>query len=136
MLKSLLPVLFASWIDGTTSVIAAVALSGFLGHLYPIFFGFRGGKGVATGFGVILGAMWPVGLALLATWIIVAAVSRISSLGALTAAIAAPFYAWYLSQHPQYVILTLIISTLLIWRHRTNIQQLLAGAADKTNPSS
>ena len=135
MLKGLLPVLFASWIDGTTSVIAAVALFAFLGHLYPVFFGFRGGKGVATGLGVILATMWPVGLALIVTWIIVAVISRVSSLGALAAAITAPFYAWYLSEHSQYVILTLIISILLIWRHRANIQQLFAGTEGKIGSS-
>ncbi len=136
MLKGLLPVLFAYWVDGTTSVLAAVALCAFLGHLYPVFFDFRGGKGVATAFGVILGIMWPVALALLVTWIVIAALSKISSLGALVAAIAAPFYAWYISEHNQYVILTGIISILLIWRHRSNIQQLLAGTEDKINSSS
>lgn len=136
MLKGLLPVLFAYWVDGTTSVLAAVALCAFLGHLYPVFFDFRGGKGVATAFGVILGIMWPVALALLITWIVIAALSKISSLGALVAAIAAPFYAWYISEHNQYVILTGIISILLIWRHRSNIQQLLAGTEDKINSSS
>ncbi len=127
MLKGLLPVLFATFIDGTTSVLAAVALCAFLGHLYPVFFNFRGGKGVATGLGVILGLMWPVGLALIVTWIVVAVPSRISALGALAAAIAAPFYAWFISEHNQYVILTVIISILLIWRHRLNIQKLFAG---------
>lgn len=135
MLKGLLPVLFARWIDGTTSVLAATALCAFLGHLYPVFFGFRGGKGVATGFGVILGVMWPVGLALLLTWVSVALLSRISSLGALAAAVAAPFYAWFISEHSQYVILTLIISVLLIWRHRSNIQQLFAGTEGKIDTS-
>ncbi|MBL4852359.1 MAG: glycerol-3-phosphate 1-O-acyltransferase PlsY [Gammaproteobacteria bacterium] len=134
MLKGLLPVLFATWIDGTTSVLAAVALCAFLGHLYPVFFSFRGGKGVATGLGVILGLMWPVGLALIVTWIIVAALSRISALGALAAAIAVPFYAWFISEHNQYVILTMIISILLIWRHRLNIQKLFA--ATKIDSSS
>ncbi|MBL1433065.1 MAG: glycerol-3-phosphate 1-O-acyltransferase PlsY [Gammaproteobacteria bacterium] len=135
-LKGLLPVLFAAWIDGTTSVLAAVALCAFLGHLYPVFFGFQGGKGVATGLGVILGLMWPIGLALIATWIIVAAISRISSLGALVAAVAAPFYAWTLSEHNQYVILTIIISILLIWRHRSNIQKLFAGTENKVDSSA
>lgn len=136
MLKGLIPVLFAAWIDGTTSVLAAVALCAFLGHLYPIFFNFKGGKGVATSLGVILGLMWPVGLALIATWITVAVTSRISSLGALIAAIAAPFYTWYLSEHNQYIILTAIISILLIWRHRANIQKLFNGTERKVGSSS
>ncbi|MBL1294282.1 MAG: glycerol-3-phosphate 1-O-acyltransferase PlsY [Thiotrichales bacterium] len=136
MLKGLIPVLFAAWIDGTTSVLAAVALCAFLGHLYPIFFNFKGGKGVATSLGVILGLMWPVGLALIATWITVAVTSRTSSLGALVAAIAAPFYAWYLSEHNQYIILTAIISILLIWRHRANIQKLFNGTERKVGSSS
>ncbi|NOX27878.1 MAG: glycerol-3-phosphate 1-O-acyltransferase PlsY [Gammaproteobacteria bacterium] len=136
MLKGLIPVLFAAWIDGTTSVLAAVALCAFLGHLYPIFFNFKGGKGVATSLGVILGLMWPVGLALIATWITVAVTSRISSLGALVAAIAAPFYTWYLSEHNQYIILTAIISILLIWRHRANIQKLFNGTERKVGSSS
>ncbi len=136
MLKGLLPVLLAHWLDGTTSVLTAVALCAFLGHLYPIFFEFRGGKGVATAFGVILGLMWPVALALLVTWIVVATISKISSLGALTAAIAAPFYAWYFSEHNQYVILCIIISILLIWRHRSNISKLINGTEGKSTLSN
>lgn len=136
MLKGLLPVLFAAWVDGTTSVLAAVALSAFLGHLYPVFFEFKGGKGVATSLGVILGLMWPVGLALMVTWIIVAVLSRISSLGALVAAVAAPFYAWAISEHTQYVILTFIISVLLIWRHRSNIQKLFDGTEGRVDSSN
>lgn len=135
ILKGLLPVLFAAWVDGTTSVLAAVALCAFIGHLYPLFFGFHGGKGVATGFGVILGLMWPVALALLATWLAVAFITRISSAGALAAALTAPLYAWYLSSHSQYVILTVFLAVWLLWRHRSNIAQLFAGTESKIRSS-
>ena len=134
---SFFPLWFGGFWGGAPPVSVAVVcgLGAILGHVFTVFMRFRGGKGVATGLGVILATMWPVGLALIVTWIIVAVISRVSSLGALAAAITAPFYAWYLSEHSQYVILTLIISILLIWRHRANIQQLFAGTEGKIGSS-
>ena len=109
-------------------VVASVGVAVFLGHLYPIFYKFKGGKGVATALGVMLAISPLLGLAALVTWVVVFALSRYSSLGAIVAAALAPVYAWFLlSAYKDYVITVLVMSVLLIWRHRTNIQKLLAG---------
>jgi glycerol-3-phosphate acyltransferase PlsY len=108
-------------------VIAAVALAVFLGHLYPIFLRFKGGKGVATALGVLLALDVWLGLAILATWLLVALILRLSSLAALLAAAGAPVFAWLLHVPRVYVLVTVVLSVLLIWRHRSNIQNLLNG---------
>lgn len=126
-LKGLLPVLIARTITVDPVIVAAVGFAAFLGHLYPVFFGFRGGKGVATALGVLLAIAWQMGLAVVATWLVMAKVVRISSLSALTAAALAPLYAWLLGLDPAYLIMTLLVSALLIWRHRSNIRNLLQG---------
>jgi len=106
--------------------VAAAALAAFLGHLYPVFFGFKGGKGVATAAGIMLALHVWLGLAVLATWLTVFAISRISSISALVAALSAPIYAaFFLNQ--QTVGLLLLLSVLLIWRHRSNIRNLMQG---------
>lgn len=108
-------------------VVAAVGLAVFFGHLYPIYHKFKGGKGVATALGVMLAISPLLGLAALFTWMIVFAVTRYSSLGAIVAAALAPVYAWFLLPYKDYLITVLVMSVFLIWRHRTNIQKLLAG---------
>ncbi|MCK5092187.1 MAG: glycerol-3-phosphate 1-O-acyltransferase PlsY, partial [Gammaproteobacteria bacterium] len=94
MLKGLIPVAIAQSLDMNMLVISSVGLAAFLGHLYPVFFRFKGGKGVATAIGVLLAASWKVGLAVIITWLIVARLLRISSLAALIAFLLAPLYAW------------------------------------------
>jgi glycerol-3-phosphate acyltransferase PlsY len=111
-----------------------VGLAAFLGHLYPIFFGFHGGKGVATALGVLLGLAWPVALAVLATWLVMAKVFRISSLSAITAAAAAPLYTWLLEDSIPLLVMVCVISAMLLWRHRGNIQRLMSGAEGKIGP--
>lgn len=108
-------------------VVSAVALAVFLGHLYPLYHGFKGGKGVATALGIMLAISPLMGLAALLTWILVFAVSRYSSLGAIVAALLAPLYAWLLLPYKDYVMTVAVMSVFLIWRHRTNIQKLIAG---------
>ncbi len=130
-LKGLLPVLLATAAGIGPTGLAATALAAFLGHLYPVFFGFEGGKGVATALGVILGLSHWVALAALATWLFMAFVVRISSLSALTAAVLTPLYAWLLGLHSSYQLTLLFIAAMLIWRHRSNIRNLLAGTEDK-----
>ena len=130
-LKGLLPVLLARWVGVDETGLALTALAAFLGHLYPVFFGFEGGKGVATAFGAILGLSWPVALAALATWLFMAFVVRISSLSALTAAVLTPLFAWGFGLPGVPFAAVLFMVGLLIWRHRSNIQNLLAGAEDK-----
>jgi glycerol-3-phosphate acyltransferase PlsY len=107
--------------------IACVALAVFLGHLFPLFLRFRGGKGVATALGVLLALNAWLGLAVLATWLLVALLFRLSSLAALIAAVAAPFYAYFLGAPREYVAASALMSVLLIWRHQSNIRNLLAG---------
>jgi glycerol-3-phosphate acyltransferase PlsY len=105
--------------------LAAIAV--FLGHLFPVFFGFKGGKGVATALGIMLALDPWLGFAVFATWLVVFAISRISSLSALVAALLAPIYGTFLNGS-RILILTLgVLSVLLLWRHRANIQRLLAG---------
>ena len=131
ILKGVVPVVVARIAGADESVLAATAMAAFLGHLYPIFFGFHGGKGVATALGVLLAISWPVALAVSATWLIMAKVFKISSLAALTAAILAPLYTWLIEPGNIYFSLSIAISLMLLWRHRSNIQRLLAGSEGK-----
>ncbi|MGV8805857.1 MAG: glycerol-3-phosphate 1-O-acyltransferase PlsY [Polaromonas sp.] len=139
-LKGWLPVMLLKWFgadyglgDGT---VAAVALAAFLGHLYPVFFQFKGGKGVATAAGVLLGVNWVLGVATLATWAIVVFFMRYVSLGSIVAAVFAPLFyllghrgAWYVDNRIELVLV--IISALLIYRHRENIAKLLKGTESR-----
>ena len=131
VLKGVLPVLLARALGAGPEVLALVAVATFLGHLYPLYFGFRGGKGVATALGVLLALAWPVALAVLATWLVTAAVFRYSSLAALAAAALAPAFAFLLSGQGPLLACVTAMSLLLIWRHRSNIRNLLAGREDK-----
>ncbi|HTN93989.1 MAG TPA: glycerol-3-phosphate 1-O-acyltransferase PlsY [Gallionella sp.] len=110
---------------------AAVAIAVFVGHLYPVFLRFRGGKGVATALGVLLALNIMVGLGGLATWLIMAFMFRYSSLAALAAAVATPIYAFLLGLPQEWVLACGILSLLLIWRHKSNIRNLLAGKETK-----
>jgi glycerol-3-phosphate acyltransferase PlsY len=130
-LKGVLPVLLARLAGVEESGLALTALAAFLGHLYPVFFGFEGGKGVATAFGAILGLSWPVAVVTLAIWLTMAFVVRISSLSALTAAVLAPLFGWWFGLPPAYDAAVLAMVALLVWRHRSNIRHLLAGTEDK-----
>lgn len=130
-LKGLLPVLLARWAGLEDIGLALTALAAFLGHLYPVFFGFEGGKGVATAFGAILGLSWPVALAALVTWLLMAFLVRISSLSALTAAVLTPVFGGWFGLPLAYNAAILTMVALLVWRHRSNIRNLLAGAEDK-----
>ncbi|MCW8930978.1 MAG: glycerol-3-phosphate acyltransferase, partial [Gammaproteobacteria bacterium] len=91
------------------------------------FFGFKGGKGVATAFGAIAGVSWPVALAMLITWLTVAYGLKVSSMSALVSAALAPFFFWWLNGSNILIIMAVFISVLLIWRHRSNIKRLLEG---------
>lgn len=111
--------------------VASVALAVFVGHLYPVFLNFKGGKGVATALGVLLALNGWMGLAALATWLLMAVIFRYSSLAALTAAIGAPVYAALLGLPQEWVWASGILSLLLVLRHKGNIQNLLAGTESK-----
>lgn len=125
--KGWLPVWLAQVYGLEVDVVCWIALAVFLGHLYPVFYRFKGGKGVATALGVLL-AFSPLlaGLALL-SWIVIFVLTKFSSLAALTAAVLAPGFAWWLLLPIQYIVVVFVLSLLLIWRHRSNIRKLLDG---------
>ncbi len=129
--KGSVAVYLAQWLAPTLGLndwaIAGVALSVFLGHLFPAFHKFAGGKGVATAAGVLLAVNIWLGLATLVTWVAVAACFRYSSLAALMAAIFAPMYTFWLFGSKPMVWAVLVMCGLLIWRHKANIQKLMAG---------
>ena len=130
-LKGLLPVLLARLVGLDDTGLALTALAAFLGHLYPVFFGFAGGKGVATAFGGLLGLSWPVALAALVTWLLMAWLVRVSSLAALTAAALTPLFAWGFGMSGVPLAVVTLMMGLLVWRHRSNIRHLLAGTEDQ-----
>lgn len=111
------------------------ALMSFLGHLFPVWLGFKGGKGVATFLGTLIALAWPVGFAACATWGIVAAVSRISSLSALVAAVLSPVWLVLLG-YPQMVLLAVALAALILVRHSANIARLRAGTEPKIGKKS
>ena len=127
LLKGVVAVVIARLVTDQSLVLASVGLLALVGHVYPIFFGFRGGKGVATGFGVWLALSPWVALALVLTWLLAAALFRYSSLSALIATALCPVYVWLLLGRWPYVVLSILMGALLIWRHHSNIEKLLAG---------
>jgi len=128
-------------LKGTAGVLVGGALGGpfaalaggfgaFLGHIFPVWLGFRGGKGVATYIGILLGLHWPAALAFCAIWLAVAFLSRYSSLSALTASVLTPLLLWAFGEG-QLALLVAVLSVLLILKHHTNIQRLIAGTESK-----
>lgn len=111
--------------------LAAVALAAFFGHVFSLFLNFHGGKGVATALGVLLALNPWLGLAVLATWLAVAGIWRISSLAAVTAAVLAPVYGVYFFGFDVVSLAILIMASVLVWRHKSNIQNLLSGKEDR-----
>lgn len=131
MIKGLIPVLAAKYMEISILGIALVGFAAFLGHLYPIFFQFKGGKGVATMLGVLFGFSWWAGLATAATWLFMAKIVKISSLSALVATALAPVYVWLWFNYMPAIAVTIFMTIILFWRHRSNIQNLLSGKEDK-----
>ncbi len=114
----------AIWLFPAEPLVAGTAVA--LGHMFPVWLGFRGGKGVATGIGVYLAAMWPVGVFVCAAWLAAAFLTRISSAGALIAFALAPALAWALVD-ADHAMLALLVGVLIFWRHESNIRRLIAG---------
>ena len=123
--KGIIPVLLAKVIVGSEFIIALSGFAAFLGHIFPIYFKFRGGKGVATLIGILLATHWLLGLAYVITWILTAAIFRYSSLAALIATLSIPFYTYFLEQNFQYTVSFSMIAVILFWRHKSNIHNLL-----------
>lgn len=127
-LKGLVPVLAGQLLNISLPILAFVGLTAFIGHLYPVFFRFQGGKGVATLLGVLFGINWILGLAAVGTWLSMAYIVKISSLSALTMAALIPIYSWLL-HHDRWLTGALaLMSLLLFWRHRSNIRKLINGS--------
>jgi len=123
--KGLLPVLVARRFGSDLAGIAAIAAV--LGHIFPLWLAFKGGKGVATAFGVLIAYAWPVAAAAAVSWIIVAIVFRYSSLAAVIATAMAPLSAWFFVPDLDAILVILIIALLVMWRHSSNIARLLRG---------
>ncbi len=130
-LKGLIPVLVVSQLQTDTLIIALVGLFALLGHVFPIYYGFKGGKGVATYYGVILGMNLLAGLIAVAIWLAMAAVVKISSLSALVSIFFTPFILWYFSQSVELTSAVALMSILVFWRHKQNIKSLLQGSEEK-----
>lgn len=130
-LKGFLPVFAAGLIGLDDSLIAASALAAFLGHLFPLFFQFKGGKGVATFVGILFALHWALGVSFTLIWLSMAALFRYSSLAALLAAVMTPVITIWL--YPSFFVITVnsIMSILLLWRHQSNIKNLLSGKENK-----
>nr|WP_295543452.1 glycerol-3-phosphate 1-O-acyltransferase PlsY [uncultured Thiohalocapsa sp.] len=127
MLKGVLPMLVAHAFGAAPMTLALVGISAFGGHLFPVFFGFRGGKGVATALGVQFGLYWPIGAVTAGIWLFTAKVLRISSLSALVSMALAPVVVWLFWPEPTLVGMQLVLTGLLFLRHRSNIRKLLRG---------
>jgi glycerol-3-phosphate acyltransferase PlsY len=134
MLKGTLAVALARWFGGMEAG-AAAAIGAFAGHLFPVWLGFKGGKGVATYIGVLLGLAWPSALVFGVVWIAVAALSRYSSLAALMASVAAPAFLW-LTGHSGLAGLFFVLTVLLWIMHRANIARLVTGTEGKIGQRS
>ena len=134
-LKGLVAGLLARWLQSyfglADEVVAAVAVAVLVGHMWPLFFGFKGGKGVATALGVLLALSWPVALICAAVWLMMAFGLKISSLAALTATVISPLAAMFLVQQPSWQAAIAVIAALVLLRHRSNIQNLLSGKESK-----
>ena len=139
-LKGLVAVLRAKYfLDAgsiTEATVAWVALAVLIGHMWPVFFGFKGGKGVATAVGVLFALSWPVALICTLVWLVMAFGLKISSLAALTATVLSPVLAWVFIDETSWCWAVLIIAILVLYRHKSNIQNLLSGKETKIGGSS
>jgi glycerol-3-phosphate acyltransferase PlsY len=130
LLKGFIAVMIAKVLGLNGWHLGLIAIAVFLGHLYPIFFKFKGGKGIATGIGIMLALSLQLGGMVILTWIAIAIIFRYSSLASLVAFVLAPLYAWLLTE-PIYAVAIAVITILIIWTHRTNLQRLFSGTEPK-----
>jgi glycerol-3-phosphate acyltransferase PlsY len=129
--KGIIPVLLAKVIVNSEFIIAICGLAAFLGHIFPIYFKFEGGKGVATLIGILFATHWLLGVSYIVTWILTVLIFRYSSLAALIAALPIPIYSYLIEHNNQYTISFSVIAIILFWRHKPNIYNLLNGKEDK-----
>ena len=134
-LKGLVAVVLARCLQDALNLsditIAAVAVAALVGHMWPLFFGFKGGKGVATALGVLLALSPATALVCAAIWLVMAFGFKVSSLAALAATVAAPLVAFWLMPYPSWAWATVVIAVLVLYRHKSNIQNLLQGKEGK-----
>jgi len=130
LLKGLLPVYAANLLGVPLELLAMTGIAAFMGHLYPVFFDFKGGKGVATSVGVLLGYSWGLGFSVMGTWVLMYKFGKISSLSALVASVLSPIYAWLIVGDKAIVAASAVMMVFLLWRHKANIQRLIAGQED------
>jgi len=135
LLKSLLPLLIARYLGVNEYILCWMGGAAILGHMYPIYYRFQGGKGVATTLGVLLAIHWPLAIIWAGVWLTVAKISRYSSLSALTATALLPLVAWSIELSAHVISLLVIISLLVFWRHRTNISKLIQGQESRIGGS-
>jgi len=133
VLKGAIPVLLAHLLSNSPAVVAATAVAAVVGHMYPVFFQFKGGKGVATAFGAVAATVYPVALFMGAVWLLTAMATRYASLASMTAAVVAPLFALVFIREPAYVLALAIIAALLVYRHRANIRRLRDGIESEIN---
>ena len=131
MLKGVLPVAIGHVMGLSWDWLALIGIAAFLGHLYPVYYGFKGGKGVATAFGVFLGLNPILGVVVLLTWMVSAIVFNISSLSALIATFIAPIYFYVVTDSLSLFLGLFFITIMIYWRHRSNIIELIDGTEDK-----
>ena len=133
--KGTLPVVAASAITQDPVSVAMAALGAFLGHLYPVYFRFAGGKGVATAIGAYLGLSLPVCLGVVGVWLTIALISRYSSLSSILAMLSAPFFVWYFGYDEWIIGTAVVIFVFIVSRHIANLKRLLAGEESRINLS-
>lgn len=128
VLKGVIPVLLAHLLTDSPAILAGTAVAAVVGHMYPVFFGFKGGKGVATAFGAVAALVYPVALFMAAVWVLAAMATRYASLASMAAAVAAPLFALVFIREPAYIVGLAVIAALLVYRHRGNIERLRQGS--------
>lgn len=125
VLKGMIPVWVSYYLGIEPVMLGLIAIAACLGHIYPLYFGFKGGKAVATALGAMFPVAWEMAVLLIGTWLLVFVVTRVSSLAALITVSLAPIFAFIIK--PQYTIPAIMLSALIIWRHRANIMRLWRG---------
>ena len=128
ILKGLVPILLATRLGSNPWTVVLCGIAAIAGHNWSVFLGFQGGKGIATSYGVLIGMSWPAAALAAAVWVAVVAVTRYSSLGSLLSVACVPFVLWWLHQPAEYVYFGILAALFAIYRHRGNIQRLVAGS--------
>ncbi|XXK21621.1 glycerol-3-phosphate 1-O-acyltransferase PlsY [Arenicellales bacterium nBUS_48] len=136
ILKGAIPVLISASLAADPMAVALAGAGAFFGHLFPVFFGFKGGKGVATALGVFLAINPFIALSLALTWLTIAIIFRFSSLAAIVSSASAPLWAWWFDSSGIYILLAFALAIILVWRHSGNIKRLIAGTESKIGKKS